>query len=196
MPGKTPIESSTFDNRIAGQNRSEEMTLNDDDQFAIISDQEETLEEREPRLLRGAGPASLDLEDQPGEFVRGDIDLKTQMDRTLRATRASAQGHRDLDDSSETTPGGLEEVAASTDRAIGHLSRRKSVAPPEDTPSSMREVDESIDADQIASELSLAAEQMNEGDSTEQEEAEPLEGDETGALTDVGAGRSSVIRHH
>lgn len=109
--------------------------LRDEDE--IINDQDLT---RKQNLLRddenmGAKSRSLDtLEDEPDEFIRGDLDVKEQMDRTTDAFDASIFGYQsqayedspsgELNASFRNTPGGLEEVEMKTDQelAVRHHS--------------------------------------------------------------------------
>lgn len=90
------------------------------DESKIIGDQDQTFESANLKAnsTMGSGPANWDLEDEPEEFARGEIDVMTQIDRTTRIARANAYGHHDLDDSPEMTPGGIEEVAAKTDQDL------------------------------------------------------------------------------
>lgn len=86
------------------------------DRSDIIRDKDETLDESEREAMSGA--PIQDYENEPGEFMRGEIDVKTQIDRTVRITRAEARGHHELDDSPDFTPGGIDEVAEKTDQDL------------------------------------------------------------------------------
>ncbi|KYG62909.1 hypothetical protein AZI87_16720 [Bdellovibrio bacteriovorus] len=76
------------------------------------------------------------LEDEPGDFMRGEVDVKEQMDRAADALDASLHGYQNqgAEDSPQTelgasfkyTPGGIEEVAAKTDEYLAtHQKPRK-----------------------------------------------------------------------
>jgi hypothetical protein len=105
------------------------------DETKIIGDQDQTFENRNLKksTTMGSGPANWDLEDEPDDFARGEIDVMTQIDRTIRISRANAEGHHDLDDSPDMTPGGIEEVAAKTDQdlAVHGYGRRHPRQPAE-----------------------------------------------------------------
>ncbi|HRO66843.1 MAG TPA: hypothetical protein PL182_04705 [Pseudobdellovibrionaceae bacterium] len=191
----------------------------EEDQEDILSDQDQTSLSTDPSDdLRGkGGPSALDLEDEPVEFARGEIDVKTQMDRTTRIAKASATRHYDLDDSPDTTPGGLEEVFVKTDRDLNALPRKtqdeledeESLAEEENI---VPEGKNFIDIDEVSEEVDLSSEQldygeMNEADAREAgyfsdgefERTKPLppshaQESPTGSLTDVGAGRSSAVK--
>lgn len=112
-----------FENTGAGEGmggRSGQAALNPEDASAILTDQDLSgpKSDLQGDTLSGAGPVSLDLEDEPGEFIRGEVDVKSQIDRTSRVVKANVHGHHDLDDSPEMTPGGIEEVAAKTDEDL------------------------------------------------------------------------------
>ena len=109
---------------------------NMDDESDILTDQDQT---EKVDLLSddenmGAHSNSLDsLENEPDDFLEGEIDVKTQMDRAAAALDASIHGYQDqgTEDSPRTelgaafadTPGGLEEVEASTDRELARRHR-------------------------------------------------------------------------
>lgn len=142
---------------------------NENDEKDILTDQDQT---KKIDLLSddenmGAKSRSLDeLDEEPDEFLRGDIDVKEQMDRAADAMNASLHGYEsqadedsprgDLGASFRSTPGGLEEVEMKTDE---ELARRHAH-------------DHHHDRD------------IRTGHS----------GHPTGALTDIGAGRSGVTR--
>lgn len=85
-----------------------------EDETNILNDQDQT--SREPNQVdenMGAISHSLEsLEDEPADFMRGEVDVKEAMDRAAREMNASIHGLADEDDdgSPEDTPGGLEEV--------------------------------------------------------------------------------------
>ncbi|MBX2988359.1 MAG: hypothetical protein KF802_10730 [Bdellovibrionaceae bacterium] len=178
----------------------------------ILSDMDQTSMRSSPEDdLRGGGPVSLDLEDEPAEFVRGEIDVKTQMDRTTRIAKADALGHHDLDDSPDMTPGGLDEVAAKTDEDLARKGRGRPERPavPENDPGETRRSSARLDIDEIEEELDLASDGLSAGTMNEEDAREsgyindqarpripsraPQQGHPTGAYTDIGAGRSSVV---
>lgn len=108
------------------------------------------------------------LEDEPGDFMRGEIDVKTQMDRAADALDASIHGYQNqgAEDSPKTelgasfkwTPGGIEEVEAKTDEYLATHRKPKRASRQEKTGHTGKP------------------------------------GEETGALTDIGAGKSGVTR--
>jgi hypothetical protein len=78
-----------------------EATENSGDEETIIGDQDQTLNERTLGNLdenMGAKSYSLDTaEDEPSDFMRGEIDVKTQMDRAAREMDAAIRGRRGPD---------------------------------------------------------------------------------------------------
>ncbi len=110
---------------------------NNRDESGIITDQDQTIPE--DALMKdenmGAISNALEpLEDEPADFMRGEIDVKEQMDRAASAMDASIHGYQDqaVEDSPnreigasfQETLGGLEEVEMKTDedmaRRHGH----------------------------------------------------------------------------
>lgn len=82
-------------------------------------DEERILADRD---LTESGPASgpspyMNLEDEPADFMRGEVDVKTQMDRAADALDSSVRGIKD-----NSQPGlqshGIEEAGAKTDRLL------------------------------------------------------------------------------
>lgn len=82
----------------------------------------------------GAHTRSLEaLEDEPDEFMQGEIDVKEQMDRTADAMDTSLRGlqsqatedspRTELGASFKYTPGGIEEVEQKTDEYIATHTR-------------------------------------------------------------------------
>ncbi|MNL62684.1 hypothetical protein D3C87_1867280 [compost metagenome] len=77
------------------------------------------------------------LENEPDDFMRGDIDVKEQMDRAAEAMDSSIRGYQnqgtedspmtELGASFKYTPGGIEEVAEKTDEYLAshNLSPKK-----------------------------------------------------------------------
>lgn len=86
------------------------------DESDILTDQDLTTADRDV----------VPLEDEPGDFVRGEVDVKEQMDRAAEALDASIRGIRPPSDreAAQETPGGLEEVAAKTDQDLATRSHR------------------------------------------------------------------------
>jgi hypothetical protein len=78
-----------------------EATENSGDEEKILGDQDQTLNEKTLGNLdenMGAKSYSLDTaEDEPGDFMRGEIDVKTQMDRAAREMDAAVRGRRGPD---------------------------------------------------------------------------------------------------
>jgi hypothetical protein len=110
------LEDFDTDDIIGGNLGS--ATESSDDEIEIIADQDQTgASKRHARDL-------TNLEDEPDEFIRGEVDVKTQMDRTTREMDLSIQGIRDNSGRGLQTHG-LEEVAAATDRAMAEKKGRK-----------------------------------------------------------------------
>lgn len=110
------------------------------DETKILSDQDQTMR---PDLTsvttrKSSTSTQLDsLEDLPGDFMRGDIDVKEQMDRAATALDRSLRGYQsqadedsprgELGASFKNTPGGLEEVEEKTDQYLStHRDRQES----------------------------------------------------------------------
>lgn len=116
------------------------------DEADILGDQDST-KTMQPGLddeNMGAQSNALDaLEDEPADFMRGDIDVKEQMDRAADALESSLAGWEsqayeddprgDLGASFRATPGGLEEVEMKTDQDLANkrhpLPKDKEVRP-------------------------------------------------------------------
>jgi hypothetical protein len=64
---------------------------NSEDEASIMADKDETLDGRTD-LERGPNRLSRSVEDEPEDFIEGDVDVKTQMDRTERQLRAHLDG--------------------------------------------------------------------------------------------------------
>lgn len=117
------------------------------------------------------------MEEEPGDFMRGEIDVKEQMDRAADAMDASIHGYQNqgAEDSPKTelgasfkyTLGGIEEVEAKTDEYLA--THRK--------PKRERKEGKPVESSR---------------EETTGHTGTP--GHETGALTDIGAGRSGVTR--
>jgi len=117
-----------------------EIFENKKDEADILTDQDQT--NPSDRLTRdenmGAKSTTLEsLEDEPAAFMRGEVDVKEQMDRAADALEASIMGltNQGDEDSPRTelgaafkdTPGGLEEVEMKTDQdlALAHKGKSK-----------------------------------------------------------------------
>jgi hypothetical protein len=91
--------------------RSDSATESSDDEIEIMMDQDQT------SSMGRSAPNLLDVENEPMDFIRGDVDVKTQMDRTTQNMKLQIQGVRD-----NSHPGlqthGIEEAAAATDRDL------------------------------------------------------------------------------
>lgn len=120
------------------------------------------------------------LEDEPGDFMRGEIDVKDQMDRAADAMDASIHGYQNqgAEDSPRTeigasfkyTPGGLEEVEAKTDEYLASHNKTKKGS-----------------KERKPEQKATSSTEAKKGHTGEH-------GSETGAFTDIGAGRSGVTR--
>lgn len=105
---------------------------NPEDQTGILTDQDQTFPnttdlDRDDNM--GANSNSLEsLEDEPADFMRGEVDVKEQMDRAASALDDSIHGYErqsdedsprgDLGASFRDTPGGLEEVEQKTEEDL------------------------------------------------------------------------------
>ncbi len=114
---------------------------NSDDEAQILADQDQTTPD--DNLTRdenmGAPSNSLEaMEDEPGDFMRGEVDVKEQMDRAADAMDSSIRGlqtqgdedspRTELGSAFRNTPGGLEEVEFKTDEEL-KIRARKGHAP-------------------------------------------------------------------
>jgi hypothetical protein len=84
-----------------------EAVENRGDEERILADRDETVSEKSH---------FQDLEEEPAAFIRGEVDVKSQMDKTAREIDASVRGHGDH--SEDLHSNGLEEVMAKTDQDI------------------------------------------------------------------------------
>jgi hypothetical protein len=111
VPGGASEDQSDESDILADQDLTEKMDLLSDDENL------------------GAHSRSLDsLEDEPDDFMEGELDVKAAMDRAAEALDASIHGYQDraTEDSPRTelgaafkdTPGGLEEVEMKTDQEL------------------------------------------------------------------------------
>jgi hypothetical protein len=99
---------------------------NSKDAAEIIEDQDQTTptDNLTADENMGAKTFTLDsLENEPAEFSRGDIDVKTQMDRTARRMNSAIHGFESLDDEPQAE-GGLEEVVEKTEQALARRRHR------------------------------------------------------------------------
>ncbi len=122
---------------------------NPGDESDILTDQDQTFpntpsQEQDDKM--GAITQNLNtLEDEPGDFMRGEIDVKEQMDRAADALDVSIHGYErqadedsprgDLGASFQATPGGLEEVEQKTEEYLAQHRRPKSSSKPPPKPS-------------------------------------------------------------
>lgn len=119
-----------------------EISENKRDETGILTDQDQTnigdALTRDENM--GAGNHTLEsLEDEPGDFMRGEIDVVDQMDRAADAMEASVLGlpsqadedspRSEIGASFKDTPGGLEEVEMKTDEDMaqrkGHRENQR-----------------------------------------------------------------------
>jgi hypothetical protein len=117
---------------------------NEEDEAQILTDQDQTTPDdlitQDENM--GAPTNTLEsLEDEPADFMRGELDVKEQMDRAADALDSSIRGlqNQGYEDSPRTelgaafknTPGGIEEVEFKTDEDLkikarsGHAPRPK-----------------------------------------------------------------------
>lgn len=119
------------------------------DEKDILHDQDQTLKKSisSDDENMGAHTRSCDrVEDEPDEFMQGEIDVKEQMDRTADAMDTSLRGlqsqatedspRTELGASFKYTPGGIEEVEAKTDEYLASHAKptKKSAAKKQDPP--------------------------------------------------------------
>lgn len=101
------------------------------DELEILSDQDLTAKSDITSLDENLGAKSKSLgslEDESPDFMRGELDVKEQMDRAQEAFASSIHGETNLarDPQSELeasfrhTPGGLEEVIMKTEEEMIH----------------------------------------------------------------------------
>ena len=123
------------------QGSAGEADENSNDEAQILADQDQTTPDN--NLTRdenmGAPSNSLEaMEDEPGDFMRGEIDVKEQMDRAADALDSAIRGlqtqgdedspRTELGSAFQNTPGGLEEVEFKTDEEL-KIRARKGHAP-------------------------------------------------------------------
>ncbi|WP_413288840.1 hypothetical protein [Bdellovibrio sp. HCB337] len=125
---------------FAGSGRGE-ADENAEDEKEILSDQDltEKIDFASDDENMGAHSNALDsLEEEPEDFLEGEVDVKEQMDRAADAMEASIFGYQNqgTEDSPRTelgaafkyTPGGIEEVEMKTDQEMArhrHPVKRK-----------------------------------------------------------------------
>ena len=108
-----------------------EPSENPRDESKILSDQDQTMKADLTSVTTRKSSTNTELEsleDLPGDFMRGDIDVKEQMDRAASALDTSLRGFQNQADedsprgelgaSFKNTPGGLEEVEEKTDQYL------------------------------------------------------------------------------
>jgi hypothetical protein len=104
---------------------------NKKDERDILKDKDETGTADVPSTLRNFENTDTELdtlEDLPGDFMRGEIDVKKQMDLAASAMDSSLRGLQnqaeensprgELGATFRDTPGGIEEVSAKTDEYL------------------------------------------------------------------------------
>jgi hypothetical protein len=110
-----------------------EIFENKKDEADILADQDQTVPSDPLTQDENMGAKSMTLdasEEEPGDFMRGEVDVKEQMDRAADAIDSSIRGlsNQADEDSPRTeigaafrdTPGGLEEVEMRTDEELAH----------------------------------------------------------------------------
>ena len=129
LPGFTVVQKGQ-----ASENRVDEKE--------ILIDKDQTVKPdiRTARRVFDSQELTLEpLEDLPADFMRGEIDVREQMDRAADAIEASLQGLQnqgsedsprgELGASFHATPGGLDEVGAKTDEYLAsHSLGQKNIA--------------------------------------------------------------------
>ena len=186
---------------------------NSSDEADILSDQDQTFASSDLKAdkMGGAGRLSQDLEDEPADFMRGEVDVVEQMNRTRNAMDTVLSGHHNLDEPDVST-GGLDAVFERPDGVM--IAARDREAVPENGNEITLPVEQ---LDDIADENSLSLAELGET-SLEAARASGYFGDEaagpqmandealgksaqsggrghrTGSFTDLGAGRSASTR--
>lgn len=130
---------------------------NAEDEANILADQDETLiaDPAANDANIGSDGTEDDFGLDPGEFARGEIDLKEQMDRTMANMNAGHHRPRDPNSTPHSPDGRIDTAAA------------------------------------IQDSMSNRIEPAND------QKLKPVEkGHETGAYTDIGAGKSGVTKTH
>ncbi|MEZ0390572.1 MAG: hypothetical protein ACAH59_00025 [Pseudobdellovibrionaceae bacterium] len=158
-----------------------EISENRRDETGILTDQDQTAlgDALTKDENMGAISNSLEsLEDEPADFMRGEVDVVEQMDRAASAMDASIRGlpsqadedspRSEIGASFKDTPGGLEEVEMKTDEDMAKRHHPN------------RDPDHKVDH---------RAERENQPGHRENPR-----GHSTGGYTDIGAGRSWVTR--
>ena len=120
------------------QSGGSEIYENKRDESDILADQDQTVVvdplTRDENM--GAKSTTLDgLEEEPGDFMRGEVDVKEQMDRAANALESSILGlsnqadedspRTELGAAFQDTPGGLEEVEMKTDEDLARARRHQ-----------------------------------------------------------------------
>lgn len=113
---------------------------NPEDESDILTDQDRTSGQNMDLMddeNMGASSNSLEsLEDEPADFLRGEVDVKEQMDRAASTMDDSIHGYEqqayedsprgDLGATFKDTPGGLEEVEQKTEEDLArHRGHRE-----------------------------------------------------------------------
>ncbi len=124
------------------QSAGAEIFENKKDESDILADQDQTgLTDRltQDENMGAKSTTMESLEEEPGAFMRGEVDVKEQMDRAADAIESSIMGlsNQGDEDSPRTeigaafqdTPGGLEEVEAKTDQDLALAHRKKTRKP-------------------------------------------------------------------
>ncbi len=106
-------------------------TENMRDETQILSDQDITNPENGSKIDENMGAQSHSLnslEKESPDFMRGELDVKEQMDRTSEVIWNSIQGIQEIDGENDTqselissfqnTPGGIDEVIEKTDQFL------------------------------------------------------------------------------
>lgn len=112
-------------------------TENIRDESQILADQDQTMKHDLAKLDENMGAMSNSLEaieNEPEDFMNGEIDVKEQMDRARQAMAYSIHGvqearseddpQSELNASFKNTPGGLDEMIMHTDEKNLHESNK------------------------------------------------------------------------
>ncbi len=168
-----------------------EIVENSKDEADILADRDETFAHMNlhDNSVGSVGRVAFDLEDEPGDFIRGEVDVAAQMARTMRSAESTQSSHHNMDPPDVST-GGLDdlvEIPETDDELILPVDTLDDIA------------DENSLSLADLGETSLEAAHASGYFGTESGETEYAEEDlssHTGAYTDLGAGRSATTKKH
>jgi hypothetical protein len=117
-----------------------EIAENREDESEILTDEDETSKKDVSEFDEHTGAKSVSLgslEDEPENFMMGEVDVRRQMDDAASVVEDAIHGVQetvDADDpngelasSFRATPGGIEEVIEKTDEALAHKASKREI---------------------------------------------------------------------